>query len=97
MAAGRSARTRPGRRAYGSRGDHSCTDRGAVCRRREPAGAARAASAHPRGGRGRGGVSGGGGGEPLQRILGWEEFRGVRVRLTDAVLVPRPETEMLVE
>src|SRR5262245_29147579 len=35
--------------------------------------------------------------EPLQRILGWEDFRGVRVRLTDAVLVPRPETEMLVE
>src|SRR5439155_776441 len=26
-----------------------------------------------------------------------EEFRGVRVRLTDAVLVPRPETETLVE
>src|SRR5262249_57601195 len=35
--------------------------------------------------------------EPLQRILGWEEFRGVRVRLTDAVLVPRPETETLAE
>jgi len=35
--------------------------------------------------------------EPLQRILGWEEFRGIRVRLTDAVLVPRPETEALVE
>jgi release factor glutamine methyltransferase len=35
--------------------------------------------------------------EPLQRILGWEEFRGLRVRLTDAVLVPRPETEGLVE
>ena len=35
--------------------------------------------------------------EPLQRILGWEEFRSVRVRLTDAVLVPRPETETLVE
>jgi release factor glutamine methyltransferase len=35
--------------------------------------------------------------EPLQRILGWEEFRGVRVGLTDAVLVPRPETETLVE
>jgi release factor glutamine methyltransferase len=35
--------------------------------------------------------------EPLQRILGWEEFRGVRVYLTDAVLVPRPETETLVE
>jgi release factor-specific protein-(glutamine-N5) methyltransferase len=35
--------------------------------------------------------------EPLQRILGWEDFRGVRVRLTEAVLVPRPETETLVE
>src|SRR5215813_3182624 len=35
--------------------------------------------------------------EPLQRILGWEEFRGLRLRLTDAVLVPRPETESLVE
>jgi release factor glutamine methyltransferase len=35
--------------------------------------------------------------EPLQRILGWEEFRGLRLRLTPDVLVPRPETEMLVE
>jgi len=35
--------------------------------------------------------------EPLQRILGWEEFRGLLVRLTDAGLVPRPETEVLVE
>jgi release factor glutamine methyltransferase len=35
--------------------------------------------------------------EPLQRILGWEAFRGVRVCLTKDVLVPRPETEMLVE
>src|SRR5262249_51657179 len=35
--------------------------------------------------------------EPLQRILGWEEFRGLRLRLTDAVLVPRPETGALVE
>ena len=35
--------------------------------------------------------------EPLQRILGWEEFRGIRVGLSDAVLVPRPETEALVE
>jgi release factor glutamine methyltransferase len=35
--------------------------------------------------------------EPLQQILGWEEFRGLRVRVTRDVLVPRPETEMLVE
>jgi release factor glutamine methyltransferase len=35
--------------------------------------------------------------EPLQRILGWEDFRGLRFRLTPDVLVPRPETELLVE
>ncbi len=35
--------------------------------------------------------------EPLQRIIGWEAFRGLRLRLTADVLVPRPETEMLVE
>ena len=35
--------------------------------------------------------------EPLQRILGWEAFRGLRLRLTGDVFVPRPETEMLVE
>jgi release factor glutamine methyltransferase len=35
--------------------------------------------------------------EPLQRILGWEEFRGLRLTLTPATLVPRPETEVLVE
>ena len=35
--------------------------------------------------------------EPLQRILGWEGFRGLLIRLTDDVLVPRPETEMLAE
>jgi release factor glutamine methyltransferase len=36
-------------------------------------------------------------GEPLQQILGWESFRGLRIRLTPEVLVPRPETEALVE
>jgi len=35
--------------------------------------------------------------EPLQRVLGWEGFRGLRFGLTDAVLVPRPETEMLAD
>jgi release factor glutamine methyltransferase len=35
--------------------------------------------------------------EPLQRILGWEGFRGLRLRLSPAVLVPRPETEVLVD
>ena len=35
--------------------------------------------------------------EPLQRVLGWEEFHGLRFRLTGAVLVPRPETEILVD
>src|SRR5262245_24034293 len=35
--------------------------------------------------------------EPLQRILGWEEFRGLRLALAPTVLVPRPETEILVE
>lgn len=35
--------------------------------------------------------------EPLQQILGWEAFCGLRVRVTPDVLVPRPETETLVE
>jgi len=34
--------------------------------------------------------------EPLQQILGWEDFRGLRVRVTRDVLIPRPETETLV-
>jgi release factor glutamine methyltransferase len=33
--------------------------------------------------------------EPLQRLLGWEAFHGLRLAVTDDVLVPRPETEML--
>lgn len=35
--------------------------------------------------------------EPLQRILGWEGFRGMCLRLSPDVLVPRPETEVLVD
>ena len=35
--------------------------------------------------------------EPLQQIVGWTEFRGLRIRVTPDVLVPRPETELLVE
>jgi release factor glutamine methyltransferase len=34
--------------------------------------------------------------EPLQHLLGFEDFRGLRLRVTPAVLVPRPETEGLV-
>jgi release factor glutamine methyltransferase len=35
--------------------------------------------------------------EPLQYLLGWEDFHGVRLTVTPDVLVPRPETEGLVE
>ncbi|HUF92609.1 MAG TPA: peptide chain release factor N(5)-glutamine methyltransferase [Candidatus Limnocylindria bacterium] len=35
--------------------------------------------------------------EPLQQIVGSQEFRSVRMRVTRDVLVPRPETEVLVE
>lgn len=36
-------------------------------------------------------------GEPLAYVLGWREFYGHRLRVTPAVLIPRPETELLVE
>ncbi len=35
--------------------------------------------------------------EPLQYILGHEEFRGLRLKTTPLALIPRPETELLVE
>ncbi len=35
--------------------------------------------------------------EPVARILGSKEFWGLPLRITDATLVPRPETETLVE
>lgn len=36
-------------------------------------------------------------GEALPYVLGWWEFYGRRFRLTPAVLIPRPETELMVE
>ena len=35
--------------------------------------------------------------EPIQHILGFEEFRGLRITVTPDVLIPRQETEGLVE
>lgn len=35
--------------------------------------------------------------EPLQYILGYEEFRGLRLETGPTALIPRPETELLVE
>lgn len=36
-------------------------------------------------------------GEPLAYVLGWREFYGLRFGVSAAVLVPRPETELLVD
>lgn len=37
------------------------------------------------------------GGEPLQYVLGYEDFCGHRFNVSPDVLIPRPETQMLVE
>lgn len=38
-----------------------------------------------------------GAGEPIQYVLGFAEFCGLRFKVSPAVLIPRPETELLVK
>ena len=36
-------------------------------------------------------------GKPLQYLMGWQEFRDLEFEVTPDVLIPRPETELLVD
>lgn len=36
-------------------------------------------------------------GVPLEHVLGWAEFRGLRLSIAEGVFVPRPRTEFLVD
>lgn len=36
------------------------------------------------------------GGEPVQYVVGWQRFCGLRIAVSPGVLIPRPETEALV-
>jgi release factor glutamine methyltransferase len=36
-------------------------------------------------------------GEPIAYLVGWREFYGRRFRVSPAVLIPRPETELLID
>jgi release factor glutamine methyltransferase len=36
-------------------------------------------------------------GEPLQYITGWTEFHGLRLKVDRRALIPRPETELMIE
>lgn len=36
-------------------------------------------------------------GEPLQYIIGYTDFLGLKIKVGDGVLIPRPETELLAE